>query len=205
MGPAVNEFTFLSGAVISSLFVLRHNGENLLFYTLFVIYCIIKYEVKKEESYMRKKWLMPIFILAIGVLVFYISSDVEKDYENLSIEELHILANNHDAEAQNLLGGYYQYGVKVDVDLEEAIEWYLQSAENGNTVAMVNLGYLYGNGIGTEEDLSKAFEWNLKAAELGNASGMFNVGKKYELGIGVAVDKEQAKYWLEKSEKNKEA
>lgn len=153
--------------------------------------------------FMRKRMFI-ILILLIGAFGLYVSLDFEKDYDKLSIDELHSLADDDDAKAQFLLGGYYQYGVKVEADLEKSFEWYLQSAENGDAEAMVNLGYLYGNGIGTEEDLTKAFEWNLKAAELGNESGMFNVGKKYELGIGVAVDKEQAKYWLEKSGKNEE-
>ena len=152
---------------------------------------------------MSKRMLFMI-ILSIGAFGLYVSLDFEKDYDKLSIKELHSLAEDDDAQAQFLLGGYYQYGVKVEVDLEKSLEWYLQSAKNGNAESMVNLGYLYGNGIGTKEDLVKAFEWNLKAAELGNESGMFNVGKKYELGIGVAIDKEQAKYWIEKSGKNGE-
>ena len=166
-----------------------------------MLFCIIDIWQKIGGLFMNKRMLF-ILIFALGALGLYVSLNFEKDYDSLSINELYSLAEDDDAQAQFLLGVYYQYGAKVEADLGKSFKWYLQSAENGNAEAMVNLGYLYGNGIGTEEDLSKAFEWNLKAAKLGNESGMFNVGKKYELGIGVAEDKEQAKYWLEKSGKN---
>nr|WP_255723518.1 tetratricopeptide repeat protein [Sporosarcina sp. ACRSL] len=133
----------------------------------------------------------------------YLLLDLEKDYSQLSIEELHALAHKEDAEAQGMLAYYYQEGIHVNVDYEESLKWYLESVKNGNTTAMVNLGYLYGYGIGVEKDLTKAFELNLMAANSGDLSGMFNVGKKYEMGIGVAKDTAKANYWLEKSESSK--
>ncbi|MFJ7747094.1 tetratricopeptide repeat protein [Peribacillus sp. NPDC097295] len=62
--------------------------------------------------------------------------------------------------------------MNVEVDYEESLKWYLKSAKNENTSAMVNLAYLYGNGIGVEKDLTNAFKWNLEAANSGDSSGI---------------------------------
>ncbi|MEH7347185.1 tetratricopeptide repeat protein [Bacillus sp. JJ1532] len=153
---------------------------------------------------MKIRNLIFIFVTLICVVGLYLLLDFEKDYSKLSMEELHELAQKEDAEAQGMLAYYFQEGIGVEVDSVESLKWYVNSADNGNTSAMVNLAYLYGNGIGgVEKDLTKAFDWNLKAAKSGDSSGMFNVGKKYELGIGVAKDIEKANYWLEKAKKAK--
>lgn len=152
---------------------------------------------------MEKRNLIFILVFSVCALGLYLSLDFEKDFSKLSIKVIHTLAKKNDAEAQSMLGYYYQYGVNVEVDLEESKKWYINGAKNGNTDAMVNLGHLYENGIGTEQDSIKAFKWNLKAAKNGNGVGMFNVGKKYEMGIGVEQDKEQARYWLEKAKETK--
>src|SRR6476660_9745854 len=121
-----------------------------------------------------------IFVLValLSLVGLYLLFDMETDYSQLSIEELHDLAHKEDAEAQGMLAYYYQEGINVDVNYEESLKWYSESVTNGNTTAMINLGYLYGNGIGVEKDLAKAFELNLMAATSGDPSGMFNVGKK---------------------------
>ncbi|ATP40796.1 hypothetical protein CSE16_12465 [Solibacillus sp. R5-41] len=153
---------------------------------------------------MKKRNFIFIFVTLISVVGLYLLLDLEKDYSQLSIEELHDLAQKEDAEVQGMLAYYYQEGINENINYEESLKWYLESVNNGNTTAMVNLGYLYGNGIGVEKDLTKAFELNLKAANSGDLTGMFNVGKKYEMGIGIAKDTTKANYWLEKSEASKE-
>ena len=51
------------------------------------------------------------------------------------LEELTLKANSGDSEAQNDLGENYYYGEGVKQDYKEAIKWYKQSAEQGNTKA----------------------------------------------------------------------
>ena len=153
---------------------------------------------------MRKRNIVLLSVLLISVVGLYLLLDAEKDYSQLSIEELHDLAHNDDAEVQGMLAYFYQEGIHVELDYEESLKWYLKSVANGNTSAMVNLGHLYEYGIGVEQDSTKAFEYNLMAANSGDPSGMFNIGKKYEMGIGIAKDPAKATYWLEKSESIKE-
>lgn len=52
---------------------------------------------------------------------------------------------------------------------EEAFEYYLKAAKQGDVNAQLNLGlcYFYGNGV--EKNLSEAVKWYRKAVNQGNA------------------------------------
>lgn len=52
---------------------------------------------------------------------------------------------------------------------EEAFEYYLKAADQGDALAQYNLGICYDNGYGVEKDLSEAVIWLRKAADQGNA------------------------------------
>ncbi len=68
----------------------------------------------------------------------------------------------------NCIGIYYY---------PKAIEWYIKSANLGNSWAMCNLGCYYDE---IEKDYPKAIEWYTKSANLGNTSAMNNLGYYYE-------------------------
>ncbi|MEO4053325.1 tetratricopeptide repeat protein [Solibacillus sp. CAU 1738] len=150
---------------------------------------------------MKQKLVVGIssLVVILGIIFVILGDQQELDYGSLNISELTTLSNDGDSKAQGVLAYYYQEGIKVNKDYEKSLEWYLISAENGNTTSMVNIAYLYSNGIGVKQDHEKAFKWNLKAAENGDSSGMFNVSKKYEFGLGVEKNLKKASYWLEKS------
>jgi TPR repeat protein len=59
-------------------------------------------------------------------------------------------------------------GERVNQDYTKAVEWYLKSAEQGDSVAQCNLGDCYYNGEGVNQDYTKAVEWYFKSAEQGN-------------------------------------
>jgi TPR repeat protein len=50
------------------------------------------------------------------------------------------IARSGHAEAQCIIGNIYQLGLGVSPDLEEAVQWYRKSAEQGYGVASSNLG-----------------------------------------------------------------
>ena len=52
---------------------------------------------------------------------------------------------------------------------EEAFEYYLKAARQGDALAQYNLGICYDNGYGVEKDLSEAVIWFRKAANQGHA------------------------------------
>ena len=103
--------------------------------------------------------------------------------------------------AQYMLGGCYEFGYAqfVDENDKKRIEYYSLSAEQGNSVAMLNLGYCYENGKGTDVNLKKAFEVYEKGANLGYCHAMCNVGNCYKYGWGVTKNLNKAREWFTKS------
>ncbi|RHZ83863.1 hypothetical protein Glove_87g185 [Diversispora epigaea] len=80
-------------------------------------------------------------------------------------------------------------------DEEKAFQWYLKSAEGGNSDGQCYLGYCYHFGIGTKKDDEKAFQWYLKSAEGRNIAGQLNLGYCYRNGIGTIKDEEKTFQW----------
>ena len=66
------------------------------------------------------------------------------------------LAEAGRAEAQNNVGHFYEQGLGVTQDYEQAISWYLKASEQGLAAAQHNAGMLYYNGTGVEQDYSQA-------------------------------------------------
>jgi len=65
------------------------------------------------------------------------------------------LANNNDAEAQNLMGLIYAKGNdNLPVNDEKAVYWFHMAAEQGHERAKKNLAYLEANGRGSAKTLS---------------------------------------------------
>ena len=52
---------------------------------------------------------------------------------------------------------------------EEAFEYYLKAARQGDAEAQYNLGVCYRKGYGVEKDLTEAVKWLRKAADQGFA------------------------------------
>ena len=62
-----------------------------------------------------------------------------KLYAKLAIDELKVLAEQGDAEAQCRLAYYYEKGKGVEKDSEKAVEWYTKAAEQGDQEAKEKL------------------------------------------------------------------
>ena len=52
-------------------------------------------------------------------------------------------ASKGDAESQNDIGVYYEYGSGVDVNVKEAVKWYTKASQGGSIVALDNLASIY--------------------------------------------------------------
>ena len=61
----------------------------------------------------------------------------------------------------------YENGRGVRRDDAEAVRWYRQAAERGDTEAQFNLGVMYYKGHGVRQDLALAQEWLGKACQNG--------------------------------------
>ena len=82
---------------------------------------------------------------------------------------------------------------------EEALEWFLRSAEAGNSYAMLNVSYFFLNGMGTAKDTAKALEWLIKSAEAGNPGACNSLALKYSNGWDVPKDIREAAKWADKA------
>lgn len=96
------------------------------------------------------------------------------------------LAEAGKAQAQSLIASMYMLGLGREIDLSEAIQWYLKAAKQGHPVAQHNLGSLYLEQKKTVE----ALEWYLKAAEQGFPFAQEELGDIYAFGLG--MDKYEA-------------
>ena len=84
----------------------------------------------------------------------------------------------------------------------EELEQLKQSAESGNTDAMVTLGNLYYKGSynsGISRDFGRALEWFEMAANAGNRDVIMNVAAIYEKGSAGTRDLEKAYEWYKKA------
>lgn len=88
--------------------------------------------------------------------------------------------SNSDAEMLNFLGVQF-YRVN---DYDRAFDLFRQSAEAGNTAAMVNLGECYCDGEGTEQNILEGVRLFKRAAARGQSKGMNHLAILYYLGEG---------------------
>jgi TPR repeat protein len=89
------------------------------------------------------------------------------------------------AEAENVLGYCYEYGVGTKVDLAKAVEWYKRAVDKGDVLSMYNLGNLYWKGSGVEQNFVEAFRLYSQACEGGERSACVAVSDSYLRGEGV--------------------
>lgn len=118
--------------------------------------------------------------------------DAVTDPEELSLDDLQKAAWQGDPESQYQLAERFFYGLDVEEDDTQAVEWYRRAAGQGHAQAQFSLGYCYQNGFGVEENSEQAIKWYYKAAELGSAEAKNRLGVCYHWGLGVPEDLSKA-------------
>jgi hypothetical protein len=81
----------------------------------------------------------------------------------------------------------------------EALGLLRQSAELGDSSAMVDLGESYESGEGVAQDPAQALRWFHRAADAGNTSGMVFLGSMYMFGEGAPLNNGEAARWFQKA------
>ena len=74
-------------------------------------------------------------------------------------------AEQGDADSMYELGESYNYGLGVEENEEQAVEWYRKAAELGQTDAMHMLAECYSSGTGVRQDAREAAQWVRRAKE----------------------------------------
>lgn len=105
-------------------------------------------------------------------------------------------AGNGDADAQLMLGRYYEEGHPLVKDSVESAKWYRKAADQGCAEAQFALGCDYLKGVGVEKDPGTAVKWFLQAAGRGSERAMLRLGLCYRNGEGVPNDDIEALAWF---------
>lgn len=118
-----------------------------------------------------------------------------KDYDHAFAAFME-LAEQGDVRAQANVGYYYDQGLAVRRNPEEAARWYRLAAEGGNVDAQYNLGAMYEAGEGVPRDYGEAYKWLRRAAAQGDRHAAVYVGLMFEEGLGREVDDVRAYAWF---------
>ncbi len=78
------------------------------------------------------------------------------------------LAELGDVVAMNNLGYAYEKGIVVQQSDQDALGWYVESANNGFPTAMFNVGEAIYEGRGTQKDAKEALKWLILAGSKGD-------------------------------------
>lgn len=100
------------------------------------------------------------------------------------------------ADAQNAIGTYYFEGFGVEVNVDQAVDWFRLSAAQGDPGGQYSLGVMYENGTGIPKDLVKAVELYTFAARQGHAEAQLELGLNTIYGLGLDTDVEEGLWWV---------
>ena len=111
-------------------------------------------------------------------------------------DELRLLAEQGDADAQFNLAVLYGSGQGVQQDWVEAARWLRLAADQGHAPGQSALGLVYREGLGVLPDFAEAVRWLRRGADQGDVSGQFLLASMYANGQGVLQDNVEAFMWL---------
>jgi hypothetical protein len=96
------------------------------------------------------------------------------------------LSEKGNAEAANGIGMFYQTGMVMDQNEQEALHWFEKAGNLGYGKAWYNAGLIYKNGQSVQQNFDKAFACFQNAANLRSSQGLYATGYSYFKGLGCA-------------------
>ena len=131
--------------------------------------------------------VIALVVVLVGISALSLGSRLhaQQPVADLPLDNLRVLAEQGDAEAQFNLGARYASGRGVAEDETEAVRWFRLAADQGHITAQLNLGARYAVGRGVPEDDAESVRWLRLAADQGDADAQYSLGKRYERGLGV--------------------
>jgi TPR repeat protein len=99
-----------------------------------------------------------------------------------------VLPNIGVAESEHCLGLSYRDGCGIEKNDKKAFEWFLKSAQHGDSSAQNNLGnfLLYGRGCNKNENMAR--QWFKKSANFFLPEGLYNYAAMLIEGTGGSMD-----------------
>lgn len=133
-----------------------------------------------------------------------------------------LASESDDACGQFFVGDIYEKGLGVETDINNSLQYYYLSAQqgyspaitaikrladNGNVVAQYYVGNLYRYGYGVGIDNDKAFQYYSNSISNGSRLAYYAIAEMYEngLGVGRSYDKALEYYNILASENNAQA
>lgn len=147
----------------------------------------------------RRACLTVLAAVLTGISVFGSSPPLQaqQPVNELPFNELRVLAEQGDADAQYDLAFAYGRGGDVPVDVTELVRWLQLAADQGHMEAQYDLGSLFDRGLlGVPQDATEALRLIRLAADQGHKEAQYGVGLKYSGGKGVPQDATEAIRWL---------
>ncbi len=96
------------------------------------------------------------------------------------------------ARSKYMLGMCYLLGKSDEKDEKEAVKWFKEAAEQGDTISQLELGECYLFGKGVEKDEKEAVKWFKEAAEQGHGTAIYRLR---EMGVDVSEYKPKQRKW----------
>lgn len=114
-------------------------------------------------------------------------------YYKLAFEGMKIInAQKENPYIEYRLGKMAQHGLGTGANPQQALEWYVRSADSGNKFAQYSAGSMYYTGTGCEQDYSEAKQYFESAASQDNAFASYTLGEMYVKGYGVTMNSDTA-------------
>jgi hypothetical protein len=93
----------------------------------------------------------------------------------------------------------YSSGRGVRQNFKQAVNWFRQSAEQGDALAQFHLGKMHADGTGVPQDYKLAEYWYRKSATQGYAAAQFELGQCFLNGGCGKRDEKAALTWLDQA------
>jgi diguanylate cyclase (GGDEF)-like protein len=116
-----------------------------------------------------------------------------------SLAQITKQAEEGDADAQFLLGAFYDEGFGVAQNYRESIRWFRKAAAQGHAAAQCSIGVNYTAGHGVSKNYAKARAWFREAADRNHAKAQFNLGLMALKGLGAQRNCSEAAIWFRKA------
>lgn len=114
-------------------------------------------------------------------------------------------AQTGDAAAQSKLAFMYAKGIHTEKNEKEAVNWFMEAAENNYVNAQYNLALMYAKGRGVEQNYNEALRWYTLAATQGDVISQYALGEMHSKGIGTDKNYKLAFNWFMKAAEQENA
>lgn len=108
-------------------------------------------------------------------------------------------AQTGDPTAQSKLAFMYAKGIHTEKNEKEAVNWFMEAAENNHINAQYNLALMYAKGRGVEQNYNEALRWYTLAATQGDVVSQYALGEMHSKGIGTDKNFKLAFNWFMKA------